>query len=84
MKLSSTNSNTSRDPGRLAWPLLGLAVAGLVVVCHSVSVFAIDPNRTLLQYVDNSWGTDKGSPGRTITSIAQTPNGYLWIGTDRE
>lgn len=83
MKLSSTNSNTSRDPGRLAWPLLGLAVAGLVVACHSVSVFAIDPNRTLLQYVDNSWGTDKGFPGGTITSIAQTPDGYLWIGTDR-
>jgi ligand-binding sensor domain-containing protein/signal transduction histidine kinase len=83
VKLSSTNSNTSRNPGRLAWRLLGLAVAGLVVVCHAVSVFAIDPNRMLSQYIHNSWGTDKGFPGGSVTSIAQTPDGYLWIGTDR-
>ncbi len=83
MKLSSTNSNTSRNRGCLAWRLLGLAVAGLVVVCHSVSVLAIDPNRTLSQYVHNSWGMDKGFPGGSVTSIAQTPDGYLWIGTDR-
>lgn len=83
MKLSSTNSNTSRNPGRLAWRLLGFAVIGMVVVSCSVSVFAIDPNRTLSQYIHNSWGTDKGFPGGTVTSIAQTPDGYLWIGTDR-
>jgi ligand-binding sensor domain-containing protein/signal transduction histidine kinase len=82
VKLSSTNSNTSRNPGRLAWRLLGLALAGLVVVCHSVSVFAIDPNRMLSQYIHNSWGVDKGFPGGSVTSIAQTPDGYLWIGTD--
>ena len=83
MKLSSTNSNTSRNAGRLAWRLLGMAVAGLVVVCHSVSAFAIDPHRTLSQYIHNSWGTEKGFPGGSVTSIAQTPDGYLWIGTDR-
>ena len=83
MKLLSTNSNTSRNPGRLAWRLLRLAVAGLAFVCHSVSVFAIDPNRTLSQYIHKSWGTEKGFPGGSVTSIAQTPDGYLWIGTDR-
>jgi ligand-binding sensor domain-containing protein/signal transduction histidine kinase len=83
VKLSSTNSNTSRNAGRLTWRWLGMAAAGLVVVCHSVSVFAIDPNRTLSQYIHNSWGMDKGFPGGSVTSIAQTPDGYLWIGTDR-
>jgi ligand-binding sensor domain-containing protein/signal transduction histidine kinase len=83
MKLSSINSNTSRSLERLSWRLLGLTVAGLVVVCHSVSVLAIDPNRTLAQYIHNSWGVDKGFPSGTVTSIAQTPDGYLWIGTDR-
>lgn len=83
MKSSSTNSNTSHDSGRLRWRLLGLAVAGLVVVCHSNPVCAIDPNRTLPQYIHESWGTEKGLPGGTVTSIAQTPDGYLWIGTDK-
>lgn len=30
--------------------------------------------------VDN-WGTEKGLPSSTVTSIAQTPDGYLWVGT---
>ncbi len=83
MKLSSTNSNTSRNPGRLARQLLGFGVAVLVVACYSVSAFAIDPNRMLSQYIHNSWGMDEGFPGGSVTSIAQTPDGYLWIGTDR-
>ena len=27
------------------------------------------------------WDTDSGLPHSTVTSIAQTPDGYLWIGT---
>ena len=27
------------------------------------------------------WDTDSGLPQSTVTSIAQTPDGYLWIGT---
>jgi PAS domain S-box-containing protein len=35
------------------------------------------------QYVHDSWGTERGFPGGSITSITQTSDGYLWIGTDR-
>jgi ligand-binding sensor domain-containing protein/signal transduction histidine kinase len=63
--------------------LLGFAKAGLVIVCCAGLAFAIDPNRTLLQYVHDAWGIDKGFPDETVTSIAQTPDGYLWIGTDK-
>ncbi len=34
------------------------------------------------QYIHVSWGTEKGFPGGSVSSIAQTPDGYLWIGTD--
>lgn len=27
------------------------------------------------------WNTDEGLPHSTVTSIAQTPDGYLWVGT---
>jgi ligand-binding sensor domain-containing protein/signal transduction histidine kinase len=83
VKLSSTNSNICRNRGRLARRLLELAVAGVVVVSNSAPVFAVDPNRMLSQYIHTSWGMDKGFPGGGVTSIAQTPDGYLWIGTDR-
>ena len=45
--------------------------------------FAIDPNRTLSQYVHDFWGVDRGFPNETISSVAQTRDGYLWIGTDK-
>lgn len=32
-------------------------------------------------YVVEVWNTDSGLPQSTVTSIAQTPDGYLWIGT---
>jgi ligand-binding sensor domain-containing protein/signal transduction histidine kinase len=35
------------------------------------------------QYLDDSWGTERGLPGGSITAIAQTSDGYLWIGTDK-
>ena len=28
-----------------------------------------------------TWGTDKGLPNSTVTALAQTPDGYLWVGT---
>ena len=27
------------------------------------------------------WNTDSGLPDSTVTSLAQTPDGYLWVGT---
>jgi ligand-binding sensor domain-containing protein/signal transduction histidine kinase len=35
------------------------------------------------QYIHIYWGTEKGFPGGSVSSIAQTPDGYLWIGTDK-
>lgn len=32
-------------------------------------------------FVVQVWDTDSGLPERIVTSIAQTPDGYLWIGT---
>ncbi len=32
-------------------------------------------------YVVSAWNTEQGLPQSTVTSIAQTPDGYLWLGT---
>jgi ligand-binding sensor domain-containing protein/signal transduction histidine kinase len=55
----------------------------LVGICFSVSGFAVDPTRTMSQYLHDSWGAERGLPGGSITAIAQTSDGYLWIGTDK-
>src|SRR5215470_4447432 len=59
------------------------ALVGLALVLSALSASALDPNRLLSQYTRDSWGTENGLPGAAVTSIAQTTDGYLWIGTDK-
>jgi ligand-binding sensor domain-containing protein/signal transduction histidine kinase len=75
--------NTFREGGFGRPWLLRCAIAGLAALSFVVSASAVDPNWTVSQYLHNSWGTEKGWPGGAITAIAQTSDGYLWIGTDR-
>src|SRR5215470_7179032 len=60
------------------------ALVGLAALCVTVSGAALDPTRALSQYLHDSWGAEKGLPGESITAIAQTSDGYLWIGTDKD
>ncbi|HEV2729491.1 MAG TPA: two-component regulator propeller domain-containing protein [Terriglobales bacterium] len=75
--------NTYREDGFGRRWLLRCAIAGLMGVCFAVSASAVDPTRTVSQYLHDSWGTERGLPGGSITAIAQTSDGYLWIGTDK-
>jgi len=53
-------------------------LAGLVTDAR-----ALDPNRLPSQYVREQWTTEPRFPGGVVNGIAQTTDGYLWIGTDR-
>jgi ligand-binding sensor domain-containing protein/signal transduction histidine kinase len=52
-------------------------------VCLATTSFATDPRRAVSQYAHDRWGSEKDFPGGSVSSIAQTTDGYLWIGTDR-
>lgn len=43
---------------------------------------ALDPDRLTSQYIRYRWGSDRGLPGE-VYGIAQTSDGYLWIGTEK-
>jgi PAS domain S-box-containing protein len=60
------------------WTLIGIVLAGLVTDAR-----ALDPNRLPSQYVREQWTTETRFPGGGVNGIAQTADGYLWIGTDR-
>src|SRR5690242_762970 len=60
------------------WTLIGCMLAGLVTNAR-----ALGPNRLPSQYVREQWTTETGFPGGAVSGIAQTADGYLWIGTDR-
>ena len=42
----------------------------------------LDPRKSLTQYTRTSWTQEHGLPQDTIRAITQTPDGYLWLGTD--
>src|SRR5271157_5802477 len=43
--------------------------------------WALDPARDLLQYNCQTWGRENGLPVNGINAIAQSKDGYLWLGT---
>lgn len=55
-----------------------LAGLSLAAPLHA---FALDPSKAITQYLQDIWQTKDGLPQNTITAIAQTPDGYLWLGT---
>jgi ligand-binding sensor domain-containing protein/signal transduction histidine kinase len=60
------------------WSLLGIVLAGIVT-----EALALDSNRRPSQYVRELWTIKTGFPGGAVNGMAQTADGYLWIGTDR-
>ncbi|MEO7793741.1 MAG: protein kinase [Thermoanaerobaculia bacterium] len=47
----------------------------------SAGAVALDPQRLLTQLKVQVWGTAEGLPSLSISAVAQTPDGYLWVGT---
>ena len=58
---------------RFAFALLACAVGG--------PSLALDPTLQPSQYILDNWQTAEGLPQTSAQTIARTPDGYLWIGT---
>src|SRR5258708_26846173 len=78
--------------GQGRYAALRLAVAGLhtvqlsilpaVMLACCVCAFALDPSLDVGQYAHTAWKVRDGFAKGEIASIAQTPDGYLWLGTE--
>lgn len=82
MKLWLRNSITSHKRSFGTQQLFSLFLVGAVVF-STLAANALDPQRDVSQYSRDRWGSDKGFPGGSVSAIAQTADGYLWIGTER-
>jgi signal transduction histidine kinase/ligand-binding sensor domain-containing protein len=60
------------------WP--GLILIGLLVMC-SPRLSALNPELNVDQYAHTAWRVREGFTQGYIKSIAQTPDGYIWLGT---
>src|SRR5262249_46735181 len=60
---------------------LSIALAGMLLTMRPC-VFALDPTLDVSQYAHTAWKVREGFVKGRINSIAQTPDGYLWLATE--
>ena len=60
-----------------------LLVAAAMVSTSTTAAYGLDPARALSQFVREEWGVERGFVGGVVHAIAETPDGYLWLGTDQ-
>ena len=56
-------------------------LASIMLFC-SASASALNPSLDVSQYAHTAWRTNDGFTKGVILAIAQTPDGYLWLGTE--
>jgi len=66
-------------PARISIARIVLGTLGMLLACPRAP--ALDPPLDLTQYTHRAWTALEGLAGST-RSIVQTPDGYLWLGTE--
>src|SRR5262249_22654082 len=59
----------------------GIVLAWMLLAWRPCA-FALDPALDVSQYAHTAWKIRDGFSKGRISSIVQTPDGYLWLGTD--
>ena len=65
---------------RFSTRMLSVLAVALLIACGSAA--GLDPTKAISQYTHESWHTVDGLPQDNVVSVAQTPDGYLWLGTE--
>jgi len=58
-----------------------LASRIIILFVSARSLFALDPALAVSQYLHTSWTQEEGADLPGVQAIAQTQDGYLWLGT---
>jgi signal transduction histidine kinase/ligand-binding sensor domain-containing protein len=72
----------------LCLPVAGLRTVqisilpAIMLLASCVCAFALDPSLDISQYAHTAWRVRDGFTKGVPTSLAQTPDGYVWIGTE--
>ena len=71
---------TKTQGRRRSLGILGILLPSILFVCPCA--FALNPALDVSQYAHTSWKVRDGFTKGAIFAIAQTPDGYLWLGTE--
>ena len=59
-----------------------VALLTCMLVLSAPCAFALNPALDVSQYTHTAWKIREGFPKGQVVSIAQTPDGYLWLGSE--
>jgi len=62
--------------------LVFITISTLIALLWSPAALALDPSLDVSQYAHTAWNVRDGFSLGTIFAMAQTPDGYLWLGTE--
>ena len=57
------------------------ALACLAAAAAAAEPAGLDPHKALTQLGLDTWSTEHGLPSATVTSVLETRDGYVWLGT---
>ncbi|MFL6578686.1 MAG: two-component regulator propeller domain-containing protein, partial [Povalibacter sp.] len=77
--LKSSRIHARRQSAR---PICAVFALISILIGFAEPAAALDPQRAPTQYVFDNWQIQHGLPQNTVATIARTPDGYLWVGTD--
>ncbi len=55
----------------------------VLILLLSWPIWALDPDQPADQYLVDTWDTGKGLPANSVHYLCQTPDGYLWLATEK-
>src|SRR5260370_36148915 len=59
-----------------------IAISSVAFILLMRPAYALDPSTRISQYAHAAWRLQDGAFGGTPHTIAQTRDGFVWIGTD--
>jgi signal transduction histidine kinase/ligand-binding sensor domain-containing protein len=57
-------------------------MASVLVLVAVVTVYGLEPSTPLANYGRQSWVMENGLPQNTVQALAQTTDGFIWLGTE--
>src|SRR4029077_3502154 len=77
LKIGGFSGSSVSVPARGA----GILTLAVLALLHAGAAAGIDPAIPPSQYGHDAWTSDSGLPQNSVFAIAQTSDGYLWLGT---
>src|ERR1700735_636353 len=56
--------------------------AAALLLCGAWPAAALEPTTSLASYGRQAWAMENGLPQNTVQALAQTKDGFLWLGTE--